>query len=186
MAGPTFDPTHAVRFDLQRGSVTAGDGERQVVVGCSALDDFVLIAGADAAASVGRTMGAAIGERVAFRLGGARSVNAASIETVVAHLGGELSISGFGVLTLERWGHAMVLVVERPAVRDIPFLAAILEGAVEAAAGRPVRCLALAREGSVVRVLAAGEAATAKAQAWLAEGVAWGEVLARLQPKGGA
>src|SRR5262245_58903912 len=133
MAGPTFDPTHTVRFDLQRGSVTAGGGERQVVLGCAALDDLVLIAGPEAAAAVGRTMGASLGERAAARLGGAKGVNAASSETVLAHLGGELSLSGFGVLTIERWGQAMVLVVDRPAVRDLTFLASILEGAVEAA-----------------------------------------------------
>jgi len=185
MAGPSFDPTHAVRFDLQRGSVTAGGGERQVVLACAALDDLVLIAGTDAAAAVGRTMGASMGERVGARLGGARGVNASSIEAVVAHLGGELSISGFGVLTLERWGHAMVLVVDRPAVRDMTFLASILEGAVEAAAGRPVRCLALGRDVGSVRILVAGSAGVDRARALLAEGLAWGDVLARLQPKGG-
>jgi hypothetical protein len=185
MPGPTFDPTHAVRFDLQRGSVIAGTHERQVVVGCAALDDLVLIAGSEAATAVGRTMGASIGERVAARLGGPDGVRHASIETVVSHLGGELSLTGFGVLTIERWGLAMVLLVERPAVRDMVFLASILEGAVEAATARPVRCLALGRDGRNVRVLLAGEGAITRAQAWLAEGVAWGDVLARLQPKDG-
>src|SRR4051812_6386011 len=97
MGGATFDPTNAVRFDLQRGSVTAS-GERHVLLSHVALDDFVLIAGPEAAAAVGRTIGTSFGKRVASRLGGASGVAASSLETVVAHLGGELSLAGLGSL----------------------------------------------------------------------------------------
>jgi hypothetical protein len=185
MAGPTFDPRHAIRFDLQRGSVTAGASERQVVLSASALDDFVLIAGPEAAGAVGRMMGVTLGKRVAARLGGAAGVSDSSLETVVAHLGGELSLAGLGALSIERWGRAMVMLVDRPAVSDLAFLASILEGALEAATERPARCLALGRDNAMVRVLVASDAAVARARAWLEDGERWGDVLARLQPKGG-
>ena len=184
MAGPTFDPRHAIRFDLPRGSVTTGSNERHVVMSCAAIDDLVLIAGPEAATAVGRSFGASIGQRVATRLGGAMGVSDSSIETVVAHLGGELAIAGLGVLAIERWGRAMVVLVDRPAVSDLAFLASILEGALEAATARPVRCLALGRDGGAVRVLVAGAHGVDRASAWLAEGCAWGEVIARLQAKG--
>lgn len=184
MAGPTFDPRHAVRFDLPRGSVTTGNNERHVVLSCAALDDLVLIAGPDAAGAVGRSLGASIGQRVANRLGGAIGVSDASIETVVTHLGGELAVTGLGVLAIERWGRAMVVLIDRPAISDLPFLAAILEGALEAATARPVRCVSLGRDGGAVRVLVAGSRAIDQAREWLAAGSGWGDVLARLQLKG--
>ncbi len=177
----TFDPTHAVRFDLPRGSVTAGANERHVLLTCAALDDLVMIAGPEAAAAVGRSLGSALGNRVASRLGGPSGVGASSVETVLAHLGGELSLAGLGTLAVERWGRALVMVVDRPAVADLGFLASILEGALETASGKPARCISLGRDGTLARALVASDASIERARSWLDEGIAWGEVLVRLQ-----
>ena len=179
----TFDPTHAVRFDLPRGSVTAGANERHVLLTCAALDDLVMIAGPEASAAVGRSLGSALGSRVALRLGGAEAVGASSVETVLAHLCGELSLAGLGALAIERWGRALVLVVDRPAVADLTFLASILEGALETASGRPARCLSLGRDGTLARALVASDRTIERARSWLDEGLAWGEVVARLQAR---
>ena len=78
----------------------------------------------------------------------------------------------------------MIVLVDRPAISDLPFLSAVLEGALEAATSRPVRCLSLGRDGAAVRVLVAGASAIDRARGWLAEGIAWGDVIARLQAKG--
>jgi hypothetical protein len=184
MAG--FDPTHAVRFDLPRGSVTAGGEERHVLLSCAALDDLVLVAGSEAAAAVGRSLGASIGKRISERLGGAPAVRGASIERVVAEVAGELAVVGLGIASIERWGRALVVAIERPAVSDLPFLASILEGVLEGATDAVLRCAPLGRDGATkVRFLVANEAAATRARALLAEGVAWGDVLTRLQAKGG-
>ena len=183
MAG--FDPTHAVRFDLPRGSVTAGGEERHVLLPCAALDDLVLIAGPEAAGAVGRALGASLGKRVAARLGGASGLREVPIERAVSEMAGEMAIAGLGAASIERWGRAMVVAIERPAVADLPFLASIVEGMLEAASDAPVRCTSLGREGGVARVLVAAEPTVARARAMLDKGAAWGDVLARLQAKGG-
>jgi hypothetical protein len=155
-----------------------------VLVPCAALDDLVLIAGPEAAAAVGRALGASIGARIAARLGGTFGLRGASLERVVSELAGELCVVGLGSASMERWGRALVVAVDRPAVSDLPFLASILEGMLEAASGAPVRCVSLGRDGPVARVLVAGEAAVTRAKAMLDQGAAWGEVLGRLQAKG--
>jgi pimeloyl-ACP methyl ester carboxylesterase len=180
---PAFDPTRAVRFDLPRGSVIAGTNERHVLLSCAALDDLVLIAGPDAANAVGRSFGSSIGARVAARLGGTMGVSASPMETVIAHLGGELSLTGLGALSVERWGRALVFVIDRPGAADLGFLASILEGALEACSGRATRCTSLGREKTIVRLLVASDTAVERVRGWLDSGVAWSEVLARLQPK---
>jgi hypothetical protein len=183
MAG--FDPTHSVRFDLPRGSVIAGGEERHVLLPCAALNDLVLVAGTEAAAAVGRTLGASIGKRIAGRLGGVTGLRGSTLEEVVRDLAGELATLGLGVASVERWGRALVVAVERPAIADLPFLASILEGTLEAASEAPVRCTSLGRDGAIVRVLVAGEAAVGRARAMLDTGATWGDVLARLQRGGG-
>ncbi len=183
MAG--FDPTHSVRFDLPRGSVTAGgEDERHVLLPCAALNDLVLIAGPEAASAVGRALGTSIGERVAARLGGTGAARGASIESVVKDITAELATLGLGAASIERWGKALVVAIDRPAVADLPFLASIVEGMLEAAGNAPVRCVSLGRDGSRARVLVAGETAVARAQRMLEGGAVWGEVLTRLQRKG--
>jgi hypothetical protein len=191
MAG--FDPTHSVRFDVPKGSVVAGGGERHVLVPCATLDDLVHTAGAEAAAAVGRALGAAIGERVVERLGGVAAVRARPAAEVVRELAGELATRGLGVATVERWGKAVVVAVERPAFADAQFLAAIVEGVLARAAeavdppdGRPgVKCAPLGREGGTVRVLVGSEGMIGRARAMLGAGVTWGDVLVRIQQKGG-
>jgi hypothetical protein len=183
MAG--FDPTHSVRFDLPRGSVTAGGDERHILVPCTALNDLVLVAGTEAAAAVGRALGVSIGDRIAARRGGPGALRGVEIEDVVRDIAGELATLGLGVASIERWGRALVVAMDRPAVTDLPFLASIIEGMLEAASQAPVRCLSLGRDGTLVRILVAGEKAVARAQAILATGATWGDVLTRLQRKEG-
>ena len=147
MAG--FDPTHAVRFDLPRGSVVAGGDERHVLLPCAALDDLVLTAGTEAATSVGRALGTSIGEQVAARFGGTAALRATPIEEVVRELAGELATRGLGVASVERWGRALVVAIDRPAVADLTFLASIVEGMLEGASDTPARCTSLGRDGGV-------------------------------------
>src|ERR1700730_14583779 len=102
MVAPSFDPTHAVRFDLPRGSVrTRRDDDRVLLVPTAALDDLVRSAPPAAVEGLGRALGAAIGRRAAASMGDPQS---ASIDVFVAHLAGEAAGAGVGGVSVERWG----------------------------------------------------------------------------------
>ena len=199
-----FDPTRAVRFDLPNGSIyaprelggveQAGPHEssdaRLLLVPASAIDEVVRHGGAAAGNAIGLLIGAACGSRAAARLGGAAALGSSPLDDVIAHLGGELSLAGIGALAMESWGRAMVMVVARAALKDDALVAAVVEGALRSATGRDLSCAPLSREcgreGDTVRVLVASRGTAERARRWLAEGVAWGEVLTRLQSSAGA
>src|SRR5580704_5073336 len=131
----TFDPTHAVRFDVPRGSVRAGtDDDRVLLVPTAALDEIARSAAPQTVEALGRALGAAIGRRAAARIGDG---SAASAEEFVTQLAGEAAVAGVGVLGVERWGRALVVVIaESPLAGSL--LSPLVASAVEAATGR--RC----------------------------------------------
>lgn len=177
MGASTFDPARAVQFDLPRGAVSArGEAERLLLVPSSALDDLVLTAPREAVESIGRAIGASIGKRAAARIGDGEG---ASVEEFVTQLAGEAAISGAGALSIERWGRALVVVVEESPLADA-LLVPMIAAAIEAASGRKAACIALGRDDRAARVLVAGERAAARVREWIESGVAWGEALARL------
>ena len=176
-----FDPSKAVTFDLTHGLVHLEGAGARVLVPADALFALAALAGAEAGAALARSMGEAMGHRVAARLH-AEGVAAAAVEVVVEHLGGELALAGLGSLGLERWGRALVLVVDHSpfGAGGDAFLEGVLAAAVEAAARRDVHALRLGRDGVRARFLLGGRAGTDKVRAWLAEGIPWGEALVRL------
>jgi hypothetical protein len=186
MASATFDAKHSIVFDLSGGSVhSKGAGEeRLVLVPAAALDELVGLAGEQAGRAVGLLIGSACGRRIANRLGGPGRVCAASLDAVVFELNGELSLAGLGSVALERWGRAMVLVVEHPALSNDTMLASALEGALLAATGRDVTCAPLGRERGTARALVSTSAVALRVRSLVAQGIPWGEVLVRLQARG--
>jgi hypothetical protein len=196
MADPRFDPSRAVTFDLTHGLVHREGAPPTVLVPQGGLLALCAAAGHDAAATFGRAVGAAMGGRVAWRFAPAQAdstrspesadaaagVRAASIEAVVEHLGGELALGGFGSLAIERWGRALVLVVDHAPLGgagDV-LLEAILEGAVAAATGRPVRVGQLARDQTRARFFVGSSTAVEEVRRSIAAGSPWGDALARL------
>jgi hypothetical protein len=183
VAASPFDPTHAVRFDLPSGSVRAGgagEGDRVLLVPAAALDGIVLSAPPEAVEALGRALGAAVGRRAAARMSDAE---AASIEAFVAQLAGEAAVAGVGVLSVERWGRALVVVVEdSPLVGTLlgPFVAS----AIEAASGRRVWSTLLSRDERVARLFVGGERAVGRVRESIAAGHAWGAVLVKLHADG--
>lgn len=182
MAPPTFDPTHAVTFDLASGRVHLEDAPSRVLVPADALLLLASAAGDPAARTFGAALGAPAGRRVARRLGDAKE---ATLGALIEHLGGELALLGLGSLGVERWGNALVLTLDHGALGD-PIASAILASALDAATGRSVQAVPLAKDGTRARFLVTGEAGAEKAKAWLAEGVSWGDVLVRLHAGGAA
>ena len=113
MASPPFDASKAVTFDLSRGQIQKDD-EPRLLVSASALLALCQAAGVDATGVFARAAGDAIGRAIARRFERTGSdARDASVETVVEHLSGELAVAGFGTLSAERWGRALVLVVDR-------------------------------------------------------------------------
>ncbi|MDB4994286.1 MAG: hypothetical protein JWM74_1718 [Myxococcaceae bacterium] len=191
------DLTSAVRFDLGRGTVKMGGAgqpsvgleERAVLLPEDVLADLVAAAGPEVSAVAGRQLGASMGKRLADRLGGHLAVRDGSFEAVISALAAEVSVSGFGTVRMERWGRALVLVVEHAPRIDGGFVSAMLQGAIEAAvtnvtttaSEQQVRCTLLSVEERALRVLVANGRAVERVRAWLTEGVSWGEALTRLQ-----
>jgi len=187
MADPRFDPTKAVTFDLEHGLVHLEGAPARIVVPAEGLMSLCASAGQEAAAAFGRNLGEAIGRRIARRLASGDqpaevSVREASVEVMVDQLGGELSLTGLGSLGLERWGRALVLVVDHCPLGRVgdSLLESILEGAVTVATGRPARVVGLGREEVRTRFLVTGAGAVDRVRAWIGAGTSWGEVIARL------
>ncbi|AKT36322.1 hypothetical protein [Chondromyces crocatus] len=206
MQGLRFDPSKAVMFDLENGLVHLEGAPSRVLTPAAALGALCNAAGAEATTAFGREMGMAMGRRLAERLSVAagprpssspvaatsagpsagsaatRSVRATSLESLVEHLGGELALAGLGTLAVERWGQALVMVLDQCPLdaRADRLLEAVFEGALEAAAGRTARALRLDRDPSPARFLIANGNAVAQVRSWLASGMSWEEALAKL------
>jgi len=181
MAATTFDPTHAVRFDLPQGRVHAGgESERVLLVPSGAIDDISLSAPPEAVEALGRAIGASIGRRAAARMGNAQAV---SLEAFVTQLAGEFAISGVGVLSIERWGRALVAVVEGSPLNGT-LLAPLVAASLEASSGRGVSCALLARDEYMARLFVGSPSGVDRMRDWIGSGVSWTDAIARLQ--GGA
>jgi hypothetical protein len=189
------DLTSSVRFDLPRGAVhTTGLGltgqgeERAVLIPVAALAEALASAPRDTREHVARAIGGSIGRRAASRFGGSSGVRDASVESVVESLGAEIALAGFGVLSFERWGKALVILLEVAPAFDSPFFASLLEAAVGAATAWSTRaslaCLHLSNDGGSRFLIARGSSAE-QVRMWLSSGVPWAEALRRLQRDGG-
>lgn len=180
MAESPFDPKHAVTFDLAHGLVHLEGAPSRLLVPAEALSALAAAAGDDAARAFGKALGAPLGSRVAYRLVGAEGTRTASVEAVVDHLGGELALAGLGSLSLERWGRALLLVVDASPLADSAVLGYALAAALSSATGRDVSVARLAKDGARSRYLVASASSADRAAKWIAEGVSWGDVLVRL------
>lgn len=157
-----------------------------LLVSAESLDAVARQLDPSALPALGRGLGAVAGRAAARALGGPDGVTAASIEEVTHALAFELSLRGLGLLAIERWGRALVLALDWPALDDDDLNAFVLEGALSVATGRQTPCLSLGRDGSVVRALVANPRTIARARGMLTAGLTWGDVLARLHAGGEA
>jgi hypothetical protein len=183
MATPPFDAAKAVSFDLARGVIALRSGASSVLVPVDALGALCRAAGAEATTAFARSLGEAMGAEIQRRLQ-ASNVDAkqTSIDSVLEPLAGAWATQGFGSLSIERWGRALVFVADHvtlPESGDL-LLASALAAAVSAVSGSDCRCVPVAREGRRVRLLVTSSDAAVRAAAWLGQGLSWGEVLVRL------
>jgi hypothetical protein len=178
MAAPLFDATHAIQFDLSRGNVRSGEEQECVLlVPAAALARLAAAAPAEASDALGSALGDAIGRRAGARL---RDAADDSIEGVVTQLAGEAALAGIGSVSIERWGRAVVVLVEGSPLASA-LLAPLVRSALQTMFGRGVWCALLSSESQLTRVLVASESGTERVRQWIASGVPWGSALTRLQ-----
>lgn len=180
MAVSRFDPSHSVKFDLGRGSVHLDGAGPRLLVPADALIELCNHAGGESLTNFGRQVGTEVGIRITQHWGdGGQNI---SVEGFVEHFGGNLALLGFGALALERWGKALVFVIEGSplgAAGDV-LLAAVIEGALQRCMGRDGRVVVLGRDDGHVRFLVVGSTGADRARAMLSAGKSWGEAIARL------
>lgn len=184
--GRAFTPG-AVTFDLARGVVRIGESAPVFLVPIAALGALLEAAGPEACRAFGRALGEDLGRTAAARLGDgagdpAGVVRAASPEEVLTELAAAWALAGLGALGMERWGRALVMVVQSAPLgaEGEVLLEAALEGALAAMSGRDARVALIAREPQRTRFLVGGEGATAKVRALVARGLSWTEALGAL------
>ncbi|NUP05154.1 MAG: hypothetical protein HOW73_03735 [Polyangiaceae bacterium] len=188
MAAP-FDPARSVTFDLNRGHVELADGEAHVLVPVAALAAFA--AGESGARALGHAIGVGAIGRVAVHIareGDPRraidGIRGASLETVVELLGGELAVVGLGSLRVERWGSALLFVLDPHTLdeRCDEMVCGVFEGALASVAGRDVHALVVDREGGggQLRVLVANERAIDRARRLVNVGAFFTEIISML------
>jgi hypothetical protein len=174
---PSFDPTHSVQFDLDRGQISIAGSDARILVPAEALARLCAGAGNDSVKDFGRGLGTEMGRRVMGRLG-----DSASVSSMIEHLGGELALAGFGSLGIEVWGRALVLTVTgSPLGPDgDALIAAVLEGAIQRAVARDAAVVRIDRENGKARLAVLRPSTAQSVKRWLADGVSWGDILARL------
>lgn len=181
MQTPRFDPGGFYEFNLASGAVRTRDGERVVVVGEDTLSALVALAvasGDDLGAL--RALGERFGSHTRASLGDDPA--GASPEAVLGHSASVLALFGFGRVSMERWGDAMVIRVASSPQLDETGAAAgcLLSGFFSKVSGRGVGCIPL---GDSTFLLGDPEIADA-VSGWAKQGLGVGEIIGRLAPEG--
>jgi hypothetical protein len=172
-----FDPGSYFAFDLARGSVVTKHGERVLVLSTATVGPLVSLAVKHGDLTGVRALGKRIGEDAIRSLGS--DVRDATPEAVVTHASGTLAVLGFGALTLERWGHALVLELAGAPPLDTEQLglAALLGGLLTSLGGRDIACVPVAEGG---RFLVVHPQVAEEIWTWAKEGRSVPEIVARL------
>lgn len=181
-------------FDLASGSVRLPTGEPQVLLPASVVS--ALVSTAPASRDLGRLIGSEVAGRARIRraMSGATNedtLRSLSLMDLVDLIGGELALLGLGNLRTERWGAALLFVLEPCSLdaRADALLSGIVEGAVAASGGRDLRAVVVDREERTVRLLICNEVAMKKAETLRKQGVGFTGIVSQLQgvaePRGG-
>lgn len=176
MSEPQFDPGGFYQFDLARGAVNTRDGHRMLVLSDSVVAPLVSAAVQNGDLTAVRQLGKQIGEHVLAALDG--EVEGASPEAVLGHAASVVAIMGWGRLTFERWGDALVAIVEELPTLDPESLgvAALLGGIFSMIARREVACVPV----DARRFLVVDPAIAEQVWRWAKDGWDLGAIVSRL------
>lgn len=186
MAQAPFDLSGALTFDLSSGRVNLEHAPAMILAPAKDLAALCEAAGADATRAFGASIGASMGQRIAKRVAEVQAdepLAALAADAFVGQLRAEFAIAGLGVIGIERWGRALLFVVDH-AVVPARLVTAVLDAVLETTTQRKTSCAMLMHAGSRARYLVAGKAAAEHVGSWLADGASWGEVLVKLHGVG--
>ena len=189
-----FDPSKAVTFDLSSGQVHLEDEPATQIVPAPALRALCESAGDDATRRFGRAVGGAMGRRVAARLAEdpseKKQLRSTTLDAFIEHMAGEFALAGLGRVSIERWGRALLFVVDH-GTATLAMIESVLEGVLKASTGRNAQCIRIMEQDPRARFLVTNPSAAGRVRSWLSEGASWGEALVRLhatedtsQPRG--
>jgi len=175
-----FDPREFYAFDLARGAVSTRHGERMLVLSSDAVATLVASAAKHGDLTAVRALGKRIGEEAQASL--ASDVRGASPEAVATHAAGVLSLLGWGAFSFERWGHALVIVLEGAPELDPGKLglASLLGGMLTALSGRDIACVPVSSGRFVVVHPSVAE----QVFTWSTEGSDLAQIVAKLGAEG--
>ncbi len=184
----SFHPSSALSFDLRRGRIRMAGSASQLLIPVDAMLTVLRALGSEEVGDFGRMVGTELGRRVVAAFAhGEGALAEASPEAVLDCLGGAFAVQGFGSLGLERWGAALVLVIDDsplgPDGRE--FLGAVLEGALQRGFGRAARAVELDFDGARTRYALLGETTAGDVRAALRAGSPWTTVVGQLGATGG-
>jgi hypothetical protein len=184
----SFDSSRAVRFDLHEGKIALADRAPQVLLPVEEL--LALAAGERTLRSLARAVGLAAAARAATRLAQPDAppsspkdlLRAASLSDVVAELGAELALLGFGNLRAETWGSALLVVLDPCSLdaRGNELVEGVIEGALGLATDRELGALVAERRAGVVRLIVGEVDAIARVRPLTAAGGLFTEVIRAL------
>lgn len=179
MSEPQFDPGAFYEFNLAQGAVRARDGSRVIVLSDNVLAPLVSVAVKDGDLKPVRRLGRQLGEMIQESLG--TSATSLPPELVVGHAAGVLALFGWGRLSIERWGDAIVARLSQLPILDDGSLgiAALLGGVFTELFGDEVACVPIGSEMGTFVLLHPSVAQDV--WAWSKEGLDLGSIVARLR-----
>lgn len=181
MQDGTFRVENKCQFDLSKGVATSDNAQSLVLVPATVLTRMIAELPADAAAKCLRAFGQELGDRGRARLSSPSHV---TMENVLGELAVEFAAAGLGMLSFERWGRALVVVLSHGPLQGTS-AAALVEGAMSGISGRAVVGARLFDEGGLTRVLLTSQKGADRVAELLKNGMSWGHALTELQ-KGSA
>lgn len=175
-----FDPAAYYTFDLRVGAVRNRHGDRVLVFSADAIGPLVSTAARHGDLTSVRTFGKRMGEYAAQSL--SSEAGSAAPEAVLNSASGTLALLGWGQLSFERWGRALVLCLEGAPTLDAGRLglAAMLGGLFTALGGRDVACVPV---GEASRFIVVHPQVAETVWTWTKEGADLPQVVARLMPE---
>jgi hypothetical protein len=176
----TFDPGGYYAFDLARGAVHTRHGERVLVLSADVLGPLVSTAARHGDLTAVRGLGKHIGEDSARSLGA--DARRATPEAVLTHISGTLAVLGWGTLTIERWGGALVLSLHGAPALDAERLglAALLGGVLTSVGGQDVACVPIAASAGGSRFVVVHPGVAETVWGWAKDGADLASIVARL------
>lgn len=141
MSEPQFDPGAFYEFDLANGKVRGKTGARVIVLSDDVLGPLVAAASAQGDLTPVRTLGSLLGQEVLASLG--RDAMPLGSDVVLSHVSAVFAMHGFGALSFQRWGDALILDIKDGPVLDAAWLglAALLGGMLSVTTGLEVACV---------------------------------------------